>query len=211
MGGNLRFVRNDRTSYANAFPSFSVSRGTLLGLGSDIVSSSHRLPGRDLPAPAIRLTDANIGARARCGDLFGVITSGIDDLQLRPQRQPVAGRRPDRPQLREQRVRAVFRRQLAGDAEPDADLRPPLREPRRAVRDQRAAGGADLPAAGVLRRSASPAWQAGIPSNPLPHSLHDATTSSGRQRQAQLVRAGQQQLRAARGRRLQPDGGFLES
>ena len=37
MGGNVRFVRNDRTSYANAFPTISFGRGNLNGLGSDIV------------------------------------------------------------------------------------------------------------------------------------------------------------------------------
>jgi Carboxypeptidase regulatory-like domain len=36
FGANLRFIENDRTSYANSFPSYSFSRNTLLGLGADI-------------------------------------------------------------------------------------------------------------------------------------------------------------------------------
>ena len=65
MGGNLRFVRNDRTSYANAFPTISFGRGILLGLGSDMVGRHAGLSGRSSPATRrIRLTDATNVTRA---------------------------------------------------------------------------------------------------------------------------------------------------
>jgi len=37
-GINFRFIRFDRTSYLNSFPTYSLSRNTLLGLGSDVVT-----------------------------------------------------------------------------------------------------------------------------------------------------------------------------
>lgn len=36
IGGNLRFIRFDRSSYLNSYPNYSFSRNTLAGLGSDI-------------------------------------------------------------------------------------------------------------------------------------------------------------------------------
>jgi len=38
-GINFRFIQNDRTSYANSFPSYSYSRNTLRGLGADITDA----------------------------------------------------------------------------------------------------------------------------------------------------------------------------
>jgi hypothetical protein len=74
MGGNLRFVRNDRTSYANAFPNFSYGRGSLLGLGSDMVTATQAYLAALTGNPTISLTDASNVTRAM-GDLFGVITT----------------------------------------------------------------------------------------------------------------------------------------
>ena len=158
MGGNLRLVRNNRTSYANAYPSFSYGRGSLLGLGSDMVTATQaylaQLTGNpDHPSDRCHQRDARHGRPLRSDH------HGVDDLQLRRRRQPAGGWRPDGAQLRQQRVRALLRRQLADDAQSDPDLRRPLHEPGRAVRDQRTAGGAHLPAAGILRRSASQPWR----------------------------------------------------
>jgi hypothetical protein len=74
MGGNLRFVRNSRTSYSNAFPSFSVSRSTALGLGSDITTLVNNYLAATYGS-TVRMADANSVQRAML-DLFGIITSG---------------------------------------------------------------------------------------------------------------------------------------
>jgi hypothetical protein len=73
-GVNFRMVRNDRTSYANAFQAFGYSRGTLLGLGSDIVNATQSYLAAQTGNPGIRLTDASAVGRA-FGDLFGVLTN----------------------------------------------------------------------------------------------------------------------------------------
>jgi hypothetical protein len=74
MGGNLRLVRNNRTSFANAYPTFSYGRGSLLGLGSDMVTATQAYLAQLTGNPNIRLTDATNVTRAM-GDLFGVITT----------------------------------------------------------------------------------------------------------------------------------------
>jgi hypothetical protein len=38
-GVNFRFIKNDRFNFAPSFPTFGMSRGTMLGLGSDITNS----------------------------------------------------------------------------------------------------------------------------------------------------------------------------
>jgi hypothetical protein len=73
MGGNLRFIRNNRTSFANAFPAYGFSRGLLLGLGSDIVNATQAYLGQLTGNPTIRLTDPTSVTRAM-GNLFGVVT-----------------------------------------------------------------------------------------------------------------------------------------
>jgi len=73
-GGNLRLVRNNRTSYANSFASYSYGRGSLLGLGSDMVTATQAYLAQLTGNPTIRLTDATNVTRAM-GDLFGVITT----------------------------------------------------------------------------------------------------------------------------------------
>jgi len=74
-GGNLRFVRNNRTSYANAFPSYSYGRGSLLGLASDIVTPATSYLRTLTGNPALTLSDPAIMGRA-FGNLFGIITTG---------------------------------------------------------------------------------------------------------------------------------------
>ena len=51
-GINFRFVKNDRFNFAPSFPTYGMSRGTMLGLGSDITNSIlDYVKGRDgLPA-----------------------------------------------------------------------------------------------------------------------------------------------------------------
>jgi hypothetical protein len=73
-GGNLRLIRNTRTNYSNAFPSYSFGRGSLLGLGSDITGFVNAYLAQLTGNPNVRLADANSVGRA-FGDLFGVITT----------------------------------------------------------------------------------------------------------------------------------------
>jgi hypothetical protein len=73
MGGNVRFVRNRRTSYANAFPSFSINRGSALGLGSDITTLVNNYLAATY-GPTVRMADANSVQRAML-DMFGIITT----------------------------------------------------------------------------------------------------------------------------------------
>jgi hypothetical protein len=73
-GANVRLVRNTRTNYANAFPSVGLSRGNLLGLGSDITARANSYLAQLTGDPNVRLADANSMTRAFL-DLFGVVTS----------------------------------------------------------------------------------------------------------------------------------------
>lgn len=74
-GGNLRFIRNNRTNYANAFPSYSYGRGSLLGLASDITAATTSYLRNLTGIPTLGLAEASTVGRA-FGDLFGVITTG---------------------------------------------------------------------------------------------------------------------------------------
>jgi hypothetical protein len=88
-GGNFRVVRNNRTSYANAFPSYSYGRGSLLGLGSDIVSATQSYLRSLTGNPALTLTDSSNISRA-FGDLFGVITSASMTYTYDAEGNPIA-------------------------------------------------------------------------------------------------------------------------
>jgi hypothetical protein len=72
MGANVRFVRNERTNYSNAYPTVGISRGSLLGLGSDITNLANAYLARTY-GPGVALADANSVSRAFL-DLYGVIT-----------------------------------------------------------------------------------------------------------------------------------------
>lgn len=73
-GANVRLVRNTRTNYSNAFPSINLSRGNLLGLGSDITARANSYLAQLTGDPSVRLADANSMTRAFL-DLYGVVTS----------------------------------------------------------------------------------------------------------------------------------------
>ncbi|MBL8219075.1 MAG: TonB-dependent receptor [Bryobacterales bacterium] len=74
FGANLRFLRFDRNSFFNSFPTFSMSRNTLLGLGSDINNRVLEfIQGRTGNAN-LRFADAANVTRGM-GALLGVINS----------------------------------------------------------------------------------------------------------------------------------------
>jgi hypothetical protein len=74
-GANIRFVRNNRVNYQNAFPGYSFSRGTLQGLGSDIVEHTENYLRAQTGDPALRVSSGPALGRA-FGNLLGVITRG---------------------------------------------------------------------------------------------------------------------------------------
>ncbi|MEJ7604780.1 MAG: hypothetical protein WKF37_00555, partial [Bryobacteraceae bacterium] len=71
-GINFRFMRFDRSSYLNSFPSYSFSRNTLQGLGSDINNSVTNYIRQRSGDPTLRLTDANNVSRG-LGSLYGIL------------------------------------------------------------------------------------------------------------------------------------------
>ena len=75
FGGNLRVVRNNRTSYSNAFERFSFGRGSLSGLGADIVGATENYLAQTTGNPGLRLSDSSAVSRA-FGNLFGLIATG---------------------------------------------------------------------------------------------------------------------------------------
>jgi hypothetical protein len=70
-GFNMRFFNNDLLSYGNSFPSYSFSRGSLFGLGADIIQDALNTVGQPNGAPAngTALTTA-------MGDVLGILTGG---------------------------------------------------------------------------------------------------------------------------------------
>lgn len=71
FGADLRFIRNERNSFANAFASYSFSRNTLRGLGSDISDAVlGYVRGRD--GISASLSDAQSVQRAM-GVLYGLV------------------------------------------------------------------------------------------------------------------------------------------
>ncbi len=75
MGANIRLVRNNRVNFANAFPSYSFSRGTLQGLGSDIVELTENYLRGTTGDPNLRIATGPVLSRA-FGNTLGVITRG---------------------------------------------------------------------------------------------------------------------------------------
>jgi hypothetical protein len=74
-GINFRFVTNDRFNYGPSFPTYSMSRGTMLGLGGDITNSiTEYLRTRDGLSSSISLTNTNALQNA-VGTYLGMITS----------------------------------------------------------------------------------------------------------------------------------------
>ncbi len=71
-GTNIRFIRFDRTSQVNSFPSYSFSRNTLLGLGADINNAVIAHLRDQSGNSALALADATNTTRAM-GAALGVI------------------------------------------------------------------------------------------------------------------------------------------
>jgi hypothetical protein len=73
-GINFRLVQNDRTSFANSFPTYSFSRNTLRGLGADISDAVTAFVRQRSGNSALGLTETQPTQRAM-GILLGVINS----------------------------------------------------------------------------------------------------------------------------------------
>lgn len=73
-GINFRLVQNDRTSFANSFPSYSFSRNTLRGLGADISDAVTGFIRDRAGNPALGLSETQPTQRAM-GVLLGVINN----------------------------------------------------------------------------------------------------------------------------------------
>ena len=74
FGTNIRFMQNDRNSYANAFPNYSFSRNTLAGLGADIVAAVNGYVAQTSGNSSLRITE-NTPVTNAFGTLLGVINS----------------------------------------------------------------------------------------------------------------------------------------
>src|SRR6185436_19606321 len=73
FGGNFRFITNDRTAYNN-YPSYSLSRNTLKGLGADINLAVTNFLKARTGSNALSLTEATNVTNV-FGTLLGVINS----------------------------------------------------------------------------------------------------------------------------------------
>jgi hypothetical protein len=73
-GVNFRFVQNDRTSYANSYPSYSFSRNTLRGLGADISDAVNSFIRTRAGNSGLGLAETQPTQRAM-GVLLGVINN----------------------------------------------------------------------------------------------------------------------------------------
>jgi hypothetical protein len=73
FGGNFRFIVNDRIAYNN-YPSYSLSRNTLKGLGQDITTAVTNFMRTRAGSTTMALTEGTSVTNA-LGTLFGVINS----------------------------------------------------------------------------------------------------------------------------------------
>ena len=82
FGANMRFIRNDRTSFQNSFRSYSFSRNTLRGLGQDMENVINPFLQTRGGNGALKLSEAANVVRA-LGSLYGVINqySGTYNFQ----------------------------------------------------------------------------------------------------------------------------------
>lgn len=71
-GINFRFIQNDRNSYTTSFPSYSFSRNTLRGLGSDITAAVTDYMRTKYGNSALTLTEATQVTNA-IGALYGLV------------------------------------------------------------------------------------------------------------------------------------------
>ncbi|MBY0373466.1 MAG: carboxypeptidase-like regulatory domain-containing protein, partial [Bryobacteraceae bacterium] len=72
FGINFRFIRNDRSSFQNSFPSYSFSRSTLRGLGQDMENVINPFIQQRSGNPALRMTEPANAIRG-LGVLYGLI------------------------------------------------------------------------------------------------------------------------------------------
>ena len=189
MGGNLRVVRNDRTNYGNAFPSYSYQPRRRCSASAP--TSSRRTQtttwraDRQLDDPPDRRA---VRARARFGDLFGVITSGSMTYSYDRDGNPLPIGDPTIRNFASNEFELYF-----GDnwrVTPNLTLTYGVRYMNLGVpyETQRPAGGADLPAAGVLR-GAPRRHGGGHPEQPAAAQLMQLRLQRSGERQGQLVRA----------------------
>jgi len=74
VGINFRLVQNDRTSFANSYPSYSFGRNTLRGLGADISDAVNAFLKQRSGNSALALSETQPTQRA-LGNLYGLINS----------------------------------------------------------------------------------------------------------------------------------------
>lgn len=72
-GANIRIIRNGVTNFANAWPSYSFSRGNLTGLGSDWIAAVQAYVNGNGGNSTMQNSQAVTRA---AGDLFGIVSSG---------------------------------------------------------------------------------------------------------------------------------------
>lgn len=88
-GINFRFLRFDRTSYLNSFPTFSFSRNTLLGLGSDITGRVTNFMVEKTGDSAFRLADPASVTRGM-GVLLGLMNQYTATYNFQKDGSPIA-------------------------------------------------------------------------------------------------------------------------
>lgn len=71
-GINFRFIRNNRSTYSNSYPSYSFSRNTLLGLGGDLTPVINSYLQTRSGNPNLAMSDSASVVRA-FGNLLGII------------------------------------------------------------------------------------------------------------------------------------------
>lgn len=74
FGTNLRYIRNDRTSFLNSYRSYSFSRNTLRGLGQDMENVINPYLQQRSGNGTLRMTEAANVVRA-LGSVYGVINN----------------------------------------------------------------------------------------------------------------------------------------
>ena len=88
-GVNFRFIRFDRDSYLNSFPSYSFSRNTLAGLGSDVNNNVLELVRQRTGNPTVTLSDGPNVTRG-LGVLFGLLNQYSVTYNFDKTGQPIA-------------------------------------------------------------------------------------------------------------------------
>ena len=87
FGGNFRVVRNNRTNF-NTFASYGFGRGSLGGLGADIITATENYLAAQTGNSGIRLSDGSNVTRA-LGDIYGVVTGASTKYYYTREGQPL--------------------------------------------------------------------------------------------------------------------------